>query len=238
MAETSGLVKIEDMVDRFIFRYKVQEDDWDLYLEHACAFLSEIRQHHGGGYEEDKVAVDSLGFIDMPTDLLDIVDIYLPKDGEVWYFTRNDGLVTTTTLVNGSETFDDDYGEGTNIRDARIDGYGALGGVNDYYYTPIWDDRQILVKGVTSANVTLRYKTTGLDLSGITYVPANAEDVVISKLKMERAYIDDAPQWKQVLCRQDFKESLAMYRKTAMMSANEFKDIWRSVTTQAPMRYE
>lgn len=238
MADTSGLVKIEDAVDRFMFRYKVPQDDYAVYLENALAFLSEISVHHGVGYKEEKIAVDSLGFMTMPTDLLDIVDIYIPRGGSIWYFTRNDKLVTTTTTVDGSETFSTTYGEGTNIPDAQTVGLGAVGGINDYYYTPIWADRRVLIKGITSANVTLRYKSTGIDLSGITYIPALAENVMVAKLKSIRAYLEGKPLGEQQMFEQQFDREIAMFRRAQMPSMNEVKDVFRSATTQAPMRYE
>ena len=68
MADTAGITKIEDIVDRFVFRFKVQPDDHLLYMDHACAFYKTLRTHHAGGFKESKVAVDSLGFIDMPSD--------------------------------------------------------------------------------------------------------------------------------------------------------------------------
>ncbi len=236
MADTSGITKIEDIVDRFTFMYKVPMEDHALYLEHACAFYKTIRTHHAGSFKETKVAVDSLGFIDYPSDYIDLVKLYLPKDGGIWSFTRNDGLVTTTTTVDGADTFDTDYGEGTGIRDDRITSYGAVGGVNDYYYKPIDEDRQFLVSGVTSANVTLRYKTSGLSLSGETYVPSIMEDCMMAKLKKERAYIEDVTIGKLQLFRQELLDEIMLLRKTTLPTLDEFRDALSSVTTQVPMR--
>jgi len=234
MSDTAGVTKIEDVVDRFVYMYRAPMDDWNLYLEHACAFWRQMRVHHGGGFKEEKVAVDADGFITMPTDLLDLIDIYLPKDGGKRFFTRNDNIVPT--LTDGS--FDESYGEGADVTDARTTSYGAVGGVNDYYYLPIWENREILVKGVTSANVTLIYKSSGIVVDSTTYVPALAEDVIVAKLKKELAYIEGRAIGEQQLREQEFKEALAMFRKTQMPSLNEVKDAFRSVTTQAPTRYE
>ena len=236
MADTSGITKIEDIVDRFIYMFKVQPDDHLLYMEHACAFYKTVRTHHAGGFKESKVAVDSLGFIDIPSDLIDIIELYLPKDGARWTFTRNDDLVTTTTTVDGADTFSTTYGEGTNIRDSRITSYGAVGAVNDYYWTPIWDDRQILVSGVTSANVTIRYKSSGLDLSGDTYVPALMEDAFMAKLKAVRAYIEGRALGERQMCEAELDREIMMLRKANLPSLTEIKDILSSGTTQAPTR--
>ncbi len=238
MADTNGLIKIQDVVDRFMLMYKVSSDDFALYFEHTALFLNTLRVHHGGGYKEEKIAVDVNGFFDMPDELVDLIDIYLPKDGAKWYFTLNRGLVTTSTTTDDVEGFDSDYGEGTDIKNPYSYGYGAVGGVNDYYYCPIWNDRRVLISGVTSADVTVLYKTSGLNLDGETYIPMLAQAVVMAKLKKERAYIKGLAIGERELAAQDLKEEIALYRKTGMISQNEVKDIFRSATTQAPMRYD
>jgi hypothetical protein len=236
MADTAGIIKIEDIVDSFVLRYKVPMDDHLLYVDHACAFYRHIRTHHAGGYKETKVDVDSLGFIDFPSDYMDLVKLYLPKDGSIWTFTRNDNLVTTTTLVDGADTFDSTYGEGTDIKDARITGFGAVGAVNEYYYTIIEDDRQILVSGITSDEVTMRYKTSGLNLSGETYVPSIMEDAIMAKLKKEKAYIDGDTIGERQLLAQELKEEILLLRKAGLPTLDEIKDALRSVRTPTPMR--
>ena len=234
--DTSGIILLQSMVDRWCFKNKINKDDYMVYLEHGYDCFRDINVHHGEIYKQSKLTADSLGRVTMPTDLVDLICVYVPWKGRMWKFTNDPNLVTTVTLVGGVDTYDDDYGEGMEPTDNVAYGYGATGGHNPYYMKPDWDSRLIYLTNMESADCTVVDKSTGLLLNGNTYVEVLAQPLFDAYLSWKKAKIDGEPIGIQQLRKADFDEQVLMYRRAHMMSATEFRDQLYRLFTQSAQR--
>lgn len=234
---TNALIPINQAVDEFLLAYKKPTEDAFLYLQHACNCVRDYHLFDSPNVVSTKVAISALGIIEMPVDMVGFNGLYDTTTGELWSFTRRDGIVTTTTTTLGVEGQDSTFGEGVALQDPKSDTYGGVGGVNDYYYTIDWKARRIFCEGIKSTTVLLRYTTTGIEISGTTYIPT-----FVSQL------VHDYLLWKECFWIQGLERSAASREKTYTktedkirnlingMTADEWRDLLLSTTTQAPIR--
>ena len=226
MADTANLIKIQDVVDRYMYKYRIPIDDWDLYFEHVIDWFRDANIHHLRAFKTTTDTMSSLGVVDMPTDLIDLIAVSLPYKGRLWTLTRDRGVDITSMA-------DDDQ---TQIPDAQTTGYGAVGGTNLYYYICDWDSRKIYINGLPAATVTLQYVSSGHDLTADTYVPSHAISAIDTYLRWKQAEIEGMGINERQLRRSIYNDEIMMMRRVNLPSYDEFKDIFRAINTQAPIR--
>jgi len=234
MADTSGILTLNDVVDRFLVKNKLPKDDYFVYLEHATDCYRELNLHHGSEYKQSVVTADSLGRVTMPTDLVDLIGVYVPYRGRRWFFTYDDNLVTTVT--GDGDAFDTDYGEGLDVTDRTSVNYGATAGKNTYYMSVDWNDRIIYITNMASTKCTVVYVSSGVNLDGTTYIMAKTQGVFDAYLRWQKAIIDNQPIGIQQLRKADYDEAVLMLRRTHLPSASEFRDTILQTYVQAPIR--
>jgi hypothetical protein len=173
MADTSGTRTLEDVVQILLVKTRRNESDYDLFLQLAIDGYRELRLHHvREGVKVVKKTPTSINTVDYPSDYISFVAIGVPLNGKLWTLSREDEIITTTTLSGGQETLDSSKGEGVDIPDYAWAGYGASGGNNiEGYYTLDDINRRIVLNSVTKTEVLLYYVSSGTDLTGTTYVP-------------------------------------------------------------------
>ena len=131
---TNALIDIEDIVSRYLFKYKLSTDDAFIYTEHACDAYRNFRLYDSAQVVTSKVTINANKWIDMPTDMQTFVDLCTPINGEWWSFSERSTIVNTTTFTGGLEGRDSTVGEGADLLEPRTTEYAASGGVNDYNY--------------------------------------------------------------------------------------------------------
>jgi len=234
---TPALISINEAVSRYMFKFKLPLEDAFIYTEHACDALRELHLHDLPNLVTSKVAVSALGIIEIPSDLIGFNGLYVFVDGHKWKFTYNDNLITTTTTTGGAETQDEDYGEGVAVKDPKTDTYGGVGGVNDYYYKIDWKARRIFVDGIASDTVILEYVSSGIELTGTTYIPVMALSVIDTYLKWKESYwIPGQERYAEV---REKAYNDAVMRTRNFVNAKtyeEWRDLFLSLTTMAPLR--
>lgn len=237
MATHNALIPITEAVDRFLFKYKISTDDAFIYIEHACNCLRDFQLYDSGDVVSEKVSISALGIIEMPDSMVGFNGLFIPINGELWSFTPKDTIVNTTTTTGGAETQDSDFGEGVAITDPQSDGYGAKGGVNDYYYTIDWKARRIFCEGITSDTVLLRYVTSGVEMTGTTYIPEMITPMLDAYLLWRSSYWLPALKRERRLLEADYdKAELKIRNFINAMSYDEWHDLLLSLTTQVPIR--
>lgn len=234
---TNALIDINTVVSRYLHKYKLSTDDAFIYIEHACDCARDFNLYDSGDVVSEKVSVSALGIIELPDDCVGFNGLYIPKNGELWPFTRKDTIVNTTTTTAGVETQDSDFGEGVAITDPKTDTYGAVGGVNDYYYTIDWKARRIFCEGITSDTVLLRYTTSGVEISGTTYIPEFVIPMIDAYLLWKSSYwIGDRVKERPLLERDFEKAELKIRNFINSMTIEEWQDVLASTTTQTVQR--
>lgn len=234
---TNALISINEVVDRYMLKYKLPLEDAFIYTEHACDAVREIHLYDLPNLVTTKVSVSSIGIIEMPTDMIGFNGLYKFVDGYKWQFTRNDDIIVTTTFTAGVETVDEDYGEGEAVKDPKTDAYGGVGAVNDYYYKIDWKARRIFVDGTTSDTIMLEYVTSGIELTGTTYVPVMTLPVLDAYLKWKESYWIAGQERYADARERNYEKALFKVRNLInSMTYDEWHDLLLSITTQAPQR--
>jgi hypothetical protein len=175
MAYTSALIDIEEVVSRFLFKYKHGLEDAPLYVEHACDCVQHFSLYDGNQLATEKVTVNPTLFcIDMPSDMLSFIDLVTPVHGGWWSFSEKKQIVNTTTFTGLVEGRDSAQGEAVTIDQPRVTSYGAKGAWNKFRYTLDWVARRIYVDQTYDAAdyIVLMYVSSGIQATGQTTVPA------------------------------------------------------------------
>lgn len=237
MAETSALITLEEAVSRYLFKTKKGTEDYSLYLEHAAQLLQSFSTYDSQEARSEKVAVSALGIIEMPVDLIKVKDVCVAKSGEWWSMTLRPEMVNTTTVVLGAETHDSTFGEGVALLDNRTSGYGAKGGVNEYYYSIDYKARRIFCDGIISDTVLLRYTSSGIQASATTYMPVLLIDVLDKYLRYVECFWNDKLMRVEQIRKDDYdKERRKVRNLLNGLSSNQWKDIFWGSFAQAPKR--
>lgn len=238
MANTNAFDNINNVVDRFMFKYKLPMEDAVLFTEHACECFRKIRTRHSDAFTTRKVTPTSKGIIEFPDDCIKVIDVMIPINGEWWSSTERKDMVNTTTIVNGAETRDDtDQGEGVDIQDPGYWGYGGTGGANTYYHMIDYDARRIFLDGWTTEKVVLHMTTSGLNLDGDTIVPEQCVPVIDAYMFWKKAWWDGSPMNEKQYREKIYLDELLELRVINFMpSKNQLLDIFYSTNTQTPLR--
>ena len=233
MAYTGALVKLSDTVDRFMLKYKLPMEDAVLYFEHAADCLRNIMTKHSNISVTAKVSVGSNGILEMPTDMMGFVNLYVQVGGELWSFTDKPRMVNTTTGTVGV----DEVQDGDGVTNPLDYGYGAVGGINNYYMNIDWGARRIFLDGFKSDTAILVYTTSGLVSSGDTMIPAEATDTMDAYLFWKKSWFDGSSRNEKDSRKRDYYDELQQLRILNFMPTGDMlRDIFYSTTTQTPQR--
>lgn len=237
MSKTNALIPVEQVVSRYLFKYKLSLDDALIYTEHCCNAIRDFNLYDGDLATTAKVTVTANKWIEMPSDLIGFIDLVIPYGGGWWSFTWKRPIINTTTFTGLTEGRDDTVGEGVDITQPRTLDYGAKGAVNDYYCTLDWQARRIFVNGISDDTVVLIYTTSGIEASGTTQVPEMITPMLDSYMLWKSSY------WRPELVRE--RQSLekdylnARYSIRNLINSMSY-DGWRDVilgsSTQSPQR--
>ena len=237
MADSNALVTIESSVTDFLLGYKKTTDDYVTYLKHACDLLRDFRLFDSKEAVSEKVSIDSLGIIEMPDSMIRFKELSVAVNGEWWTFTEKPNMVNTTTTTLLVEGHDSDFGEGVSVRDGVTNTYGARGGVNAYYFMLDWNARRIFCDGITSDTVLLKYASSGISITGVTYIPT------LIVLMLENYLLWKETFWIKELVRErdsrkkDFdNERLRVRNVLNSLTASQWKDLLWGTFSQAPKR--
>jgi hypothetical protein len=237
MARSNAVTEIGKLVDKYLFTRQLPQDNYFVYLQMACNAYRDIMLRHSNEVVTAKVSVSALGIVEMPSDMVGFGNLFVPKDGEWFSFTRRSRKVTTTTMVGATETQDKTMGEGVDIHDAMYLGYGAKGGVNDYYLNIDWAARRLFLDGMKSDTAVLQYTSSGLVVGGSTYIPQQCESVLTAYIDWQKEInATRSMAMLQTLERYYTEEVFKLRLFNYMPSLDEIKDAWDSSSTQDVQR--
>jgi len=237
MAATNSLIDINQAVSRFLLKYKLSTEDAFIFTEHACDCIRDFSLFDSGDVVSEKVTISALGIIEMPDSMVGFNGLFIPINGELWPFTEVDTIVNTTTTTAGVEGQDSDFGEGVAIYDYASEGYGGRPGVNDYKYTLDWQARRIFCEGITSDTVLLRYVTSGVEITGTTYVPEFVLPMIDTYLLWKSSYWRPDLKRERPLLERDYTNAELKVRNFInSMSYDQWRDVLLSTSVLAPIR--
>lgn len=232
MAHTTAVTEIGKIVDKYVFKHKLSQDDWFVYLQHACDVFRNVNLRHGNNVVTAKVTISALGIIEMPTDMIGFSNLFIPIDGEFWSFSDVPRKVTTTTTTLGVEGQDSLEGEGVDVKQPPNYQYSSRGN-NEYGRKIDWAARRIFCDGIKSDTAVLQYTSSGLVVSGTTYVPQEVEAVIDAYLNWKRTEMNPKSQGSITYYFDQYeraKNELRIIRFTP--TKDEIEDAWNTAYTR------
>lgn len=237
---TDALITLDQVVTRFMLKYKLPLEDAIIYFEHTANCVRDYYLYDAPDTQILKVTINTLstntGYITMPDSMMSFNGLAKGIDGQWWQFTEKSDMVNTTTTTGLVEGVDTDFGEGEAIEDPKTDTYGGVGGVNDYYYMLDWAARRIYVEGISSGTVALQYVSSGIETSGDTYIPDNITPMVDDYLLWKMAIIRGDLKSEPLRERNFTKSELKVRSLVNAMTYSQWSDLLASLCTQAPQR--
>jgi hypothetical protein len=236
---SNALLDIEEIVTRFLLKYKKPLDDTLLYVEHACNAVRDFNLYDGNLVVSYKTTLDATKkWIELPDDFLTFVDLVTPNEGAWWSFTRRDQIVTTTTTTAGVEGRNSAQGEGVMIDQPRVTGYGAKGGWNKFRYTIDLAARRIYIDGDDITEyIVLLYVSSGIKTSGATTVPDFLTPMIDAYLLVKETYWLTELTRERPMREQSFwNERMRVRNLVNSMSLAEWSDLFYSSFTQSVKR--
>lgn len=224
---TNALISIEELVTRFLLKYKKSSSDYVIYLEHACALLRQYRTYDSHEAVTESIAVDANGIIELPDDMIAFKDLCVSKDGEWWSFTLRPDLINLTT----------DAGFGEGVRDNLTSTLAAKGGVNEYYYAIDWEARRIFCYGIKSDTAVLKYVSSGVQTTGTTYMPDMLSELLDFYLLWKESYWVPGLAKERIFREKDFSnERLRIRNLQNSLTAKQWQDVFWGMFSQNPTR--
>ncbi len=162
-----ALIKIGDIVESFMTKYRIPMNDFTNMLLFAFDCLRDNMSHTTRLYHSSVVTTDANGTLDMPDDMIDFIGIALAEEATLWHFTENSAI---NTLVVSADNDAGDSSQGI--------GYGGRGGINSYYYKLDWTDRKIYTDGAEAKSVVVFYVSTGIRTDEETSVDVTMAPVI------------------------------------------------------------
>jgi hypothetical protein len=235
--DTNALISLETAVTNFLLKYKKGTDDYVVYLEHGANLLREFRTHDSQEARTEKIAVSALGIVEMPDDMISFKEISVAWNGQWWTMTNKPDMVNTTTFTGPVEGHDTAFGEGVSIPDNRTTGYGASGGVNNYYYMLDWNARRIFLDGIKSDTVLLKYVSSGISATGTTYIPDLLTETLDNYLLFKETYWISGLARERQIRQKDFENARLRVRNLLnSLTASQWRDVFWGSFRQAPSR--
>jgi hypothetical protein len=235
---TEALIPVEEIVTRYLLKFKRSSEDYILYLEHLCNAIRDFNLYDGQFVVTQKVTLDATKkWIDLPRDFVSFIDLVTPMRGQWWSFTEKDRIVNTTTFTGLVEGRDEAQGEGKIIDQSRVTGYGAKGGWNKFKYTLDMNARRIYCDDAITDYIVLMYVSSGIKATEETMIPEMLTPMLDAYLLWKESY------WMKELVRErdslerDFQKERSKIRHLInSMSINQWQDILYSTATQSPQR--
>jgi hypothetical protein len=82
----------------------------------------------------------------------------------------------------------------------------------------------------------MTYISSGISLTGDTYIPAHTSLAIDRWLRLRQAEIEGLGINERQLRRREYDHEMMMLRRINLPSSSEFKDILLGLTTQTPIR--
>lgn len=184
--------------------------------------------------------VNDQGVIDWPVDMIDYVRIGTPIDGTIYTLTRNDSINMPIGMECGEVTGLDNPSQYPAYTPAywnwTTTDYSTTGGKNFAYYRADKANRRFVFMGdCTSRDIVIEYVSTGVNLSGKTWIPREYLQLLKLYLNWQlKFYSDDRNV--EYAAREFAIEQSKMKKFQWAFRPDEFLDMVRSTFTRAMKR--
>lgn len=203
MADQAATISLQTIVKRFILKYKINEDDFVNYLEHAADCFRDLNISHLSYLIQADLTLDSVGKVAFPTDMIDFI-AFGRIEGDVFYsFFQSTDLSVPTAAVS----FDS-------------------GNYNKFFYYIDWPNRVLYCQSLVSETVTLRYVSSGISTTAETMVPIQCTQVIDAYLRWMESLMDVAGLGEQQLRKANYDNLIRHLQWQQLPNLEQFKDTW------------
>lgn len=172
--DTNALQTLDAVVNKVFLKSKRPLEEKTRFIEFAIDGYRFLKLRVTRlGMKVKKITPNALNRYDYPSDMEEFIGMAIPLNGAIWYLTRRDDIVPTTTTVLDEETLDADAGEGVDLPTDQLETVYSEGGVNIYgYYTLDDENREIIINATTNTEFILFYISSGINNTDTTYIPS------------------------------------------------------------------
>lgn len=175
MSDTNGLVNVVKVIEDYMLQSHTDRSQRARISAIALQGVRDLNMFRIDNSKIEEIPMTAINTVNLPDDFLKLVSIGIPFNGKMWFFTRKDDIIKTTSFIGGAEVLDPNDGEGVDLgKYNQFLGYGTRGGVNQYYYTVDEPNRRIIINGFPQTKVILIYISSGISLSNGVFIPQYA----------------------------------------------------------------
>jgi hypothetical protein len=236
MADTSSQITLDKIVNQLLLFSELPKNKFVAFKQLAIRGYRELNittLQEGVYYTWN--TLDSNYIVALDDEVVKVIDVFVPVNGEMWSLTRQDTIVPTTTLSNGSTTLDPDRGEGDDIYPVEGLGFASSGGINyEGYYTYDNQNRRLIFRNVQQlTEVLVMYTTSGVSLTEETYIPSYAEAAVTAYIRWQYETFKLKPNYNIVVSHKEEFERQKSICRGVLFNFSEFKDAVFSQMTRS-----
>ena len=203
MADQTATISLQTIVKRFILKYKIFEDDFVNYLEHAADCLRDLNISHLSYYIQANLTLDGVGQVAFPGDMIDHIAIGKIEDDVFYTFMQSTDLTVPSTLT--------DY---------------TSSAWNRYFYYLDWPGRIIYCQSLPLEEITVRYISSGISTTAETVVPVQCTQVIDAYLRWKQAEMDGASLGDLQIRKAFYDEQIRHLQWQQLPTLEQFKDTW------------
>ena len=203
MADQAATVALQTIVKRFILKYKIYEDDYINYLEHAVDCFRDLNISHLSYFKQADLTLDAVGKVSFPNDMIDFIALGVVRDDVFYTFVQSTDLSIPTSV-------------------SSYDGSAW----NKYFYYLDWPGRQIYCQSLPTETVTIRYISSGINSGAETMVPVQCTQVVDAYLRWKQAQMDGAGLGEQQIREVNYVNEVRHLQWQQLPTLEQFKDTW------------
>jgi hypothetical protein len=239
MSDTKGVITINEVVKEYLQQSRISPME-SIRVFQMC--LNGIRECNLFDIRESrktvKLAMDGNYIATLPEDFVSMIKLGMPFSGKIWTYTKDEDIITTTTELDGEEVLIHTDGEGVSINPEYYEGYGAKGGINrEGYYKFDYPNHRIIFRNVSRSEVLLEYASSGVSLTGVTFVPVTIKPTLKAFINLEMIrYRPDVPDAKKDYAERQLEKERGKLRLITMPTLQEISDAWLSENSLAPTR--
>lgn len=203
MADQAATVALQTIVKRFILKYKIYEDDYINYLEHAVDCFRDLNISHLSYFKQADLTLDAVGKVSFPNDMIDFIALGVIRDDVFYTFVQSTDLSIPTSV-------------------SSYDGSAW----NKYFYYLDWPGRQIYCQSLPTETVTIRYVSSGINSGAETMVPVQCTQVIDAYLRWKQAQMDGAGLGEQQIREVNYVNEVRHLQWQQLPTLEQFKDTW------------
>lgn len=203
MADQAATVALQTIVKRFILKYKIYEDDYINYLEHAVDCFRDLNISHLSYFKQADLTLDAVGKVSFPNDMIDFIALGVVRDDVFYTFVQSTDLSIPTSV-------------------SSYDGSAW----NKYFYYLDWPGRQIYCQSLPTETVTIRYISSGINSGAETMVPVQCTQVIDAYLRWKQAQMDGAGLGEQQIREVNYVNEVRHLQWQQLPTLEQFKDTW------------